>query len=387
MKKVFLLLAILSSSFSYSQTIPRDSSATQNLQQNAVNRILSVDRSSGVIVGGYAQVDYNQPEGLNGNLDVHRLVLLVGYKFNDKVQFVTEIEYEHVKELYVEQAFLQYTIADNVNLRGGLMLVPMGIINEYHEPTTFNGVERPNVDKSIVPSTWREIGIGITGKLDDASMRYQAYIFNGFASVNGENVLGGSNGLRNGRQKGSESIINSPNLSAKIDFYGVQGLRLGLSGYFGRTQAEDGIQEIEGADVGLSMLGLDARYINNRFSARGQYIHANLSDSDKYNILYETNLGSELKGWYLEAAYNLLALSKEQRLDAFVRYEQYDSHAATEKAGIQRNLGYNRNEWTTGLSYHIAQGAVVKADYQIFDNAIIGNNSFGQLNLGFGVWF
>ncbi len=387
MRYIFILLAILSSSFSYSQTIPRDSSATQNLQQNAVNRILSVDRSSGVIVGGYAQVDYNQPEGLNGNLDVHRLVLLVGYKFNDKVQFVTEIEYEHVKELYVEQAFLQYTIADNVNLRGGLMLVPMGIINEYHEPTTFNGVERPNVDKSIVPSTWREIGIGITGKLDDASMRYQAYIFNGFASVNGENVLGGSNGLRNGRQKGSESIINTPNLSAKIDFYGVQGLRLGLSGYFGRTQAEDGIQEIEGADVGLSMLGLDARYINNRFSARGQYIHANLSDSDKYNILYETNLGSELKGWYLEAAYNLLALSKEQRLDAFVRYEQYDSHAATEKAGIQRNLGYNRNEWTTGLSYHIAQGAVVKADYQIFDNAIIGNDSFGQLNLGFGVWF
>ena len=110
-------------------------------------------------------------------------------------------------------------------------------------------------------------------------------------------------------------------------------------------------------------------------------------DTDKYNILYETNLGSELKGWYLEAAYNLLPLSKEQRLDAFVRYEQYDTHAATEKAGIQRNLGYNRNEWTTGLSYHIAQGAVVKADYQIFDNAIEGNNSFGQLNLGFGVWF
>ncbi len=387
MKKVFLLLVILSSSFSNSQTIPRDSSSTQNLQQNAVNRILSVDRSSGVIVGGYAQVDYNQPEGLNGNLDVHRLVLLVGYKFNDKVQFVTEIEYEHVKELYVEQAFLQYTIADNVNLRGGLMLVPMGIINEYHEPTTFNGVERPNVDKSIVPSTWREIGIGITGKVDNASMRYQAYIFNGFASVIGENVLGGSNGLRSGRQKGAESIINTPNLSAKIDFYGIRGLRLGLSGYFGRTQAEDGIQKTEGADIGISMLGLDARYINNRFSARGQYIHANLSDTDKYNILYESNLGSELKGWYLEAAYNLLPLSKEQRLDAFVRYEQYDTHAATEKAGIQRNLGYNRNEWTTGLSYHIAQGAVVKADYQIFDNAILGNNSFGQLNLGFGVWF
>ena len=380
-------MAILVSSFSQSQITQIDSTTAQNQQQNAVNRILSVDRSSGVIVGGYAQVDYNQPEGLNGNLDVHRLVLLVGYKFNDKVQFVTEIEYEHVKELYVEQAFLQYTIADNVNLRGGLMLVPMGIINEYHEPTTFNGVERPNVDKSIVPSTWREIGLGVTGKIDNASIRYQAYVFNGFASVNGDNVLGGSNALRNGRQKGSESIISTPNLSAKIDFYGIQGLRLGLSGYFGRSQSEDGIQEVEGANVGLSMLGLDARYIKNRFSARGQYIHANLSDTDKYNILYETNLGSELKGWYLEAAYNLLPLNKDQRLDAFVRYEQYDTHAATFNAGIDRNLAYNRNEWTTGLSYHIAQGAVVKADYQILDNAIEGNPSKGQFNLGFGVWF
>ena len=380
-------MAILVSSFSQSQITQIDSTTAQNQQQNAVNRILSVDRSSGVIVGGYAQVDYNQPEGLNGNLDVHRLVLLVGYKFNDKVQFVTEIEYEHVKELYVEQAFLQYTIADNVNLRGGLMLVPMGIINEYHEPTTFNGVERPNVDKSIVPSTWREIGLGVTGKIDNASIRYQAYVFNGFASINGDNVLGGSNALRNGRQKGSESIISTPNLSAKIDFYGIQGLRLGLSGYFGRSQSEDGIQEVEGANVGLSMLGLDARYIKNRFSARGQYIHANLSDTDKYNILYETNLGSELKGWYLEAAYNLLPLNKDQRLDAFVRYEQYDTHAATFKAGIDRNLAYNRNEWTTGLSYHIAQGAVVKADYQILDNAIEGNTSKGQFNLGFGVWF
>jgi len=387
MNKTILALTILISTFGFSQTISQDSTATRNQQQNAVQNILNGNISKGVTVGGYAQVDYNQPEGDNGTLDVHRLVMLLGYKFNDKVQFVTEIEYEHVKELYVEQAFLQYTIADNVNLRGGLMLVPMGIVNEYHEPTTFNGVERPNVDKSIVPTTWREIGLGITGKVDNASLRYQTYIFNGFTSVNGENVLGGTNGLRNGRQKGAESTINTPNISAKVDYYGIQGLRLGLSGYFGRTQAEDDIQEIDGADVGISMIGLDARYINKRFSARGQYIQAKLTDTEDYNTLYETNLGSELKGWYTEAAYNLLPLNKDQKLDAFVRYEQYDTHAATKDAGINRDLAYNRNEWTTGLSYHIAPGAVVKADYQIIDNASEGNESKGQFNLGFGVWF
>jgi len=267
------------------------------------------------------------------------------------------------------------------------MLVPMGIVNEYHEPTTFNGVERPNVDKSIVPSTWSEIGIGVSGRFNEASLRYQAYIFNGFASVNNGKVLGGLNGLRNGRQKGAESIINTPNFSAKIDYYGISGLRLGLAGYFGRTQAEDDVQDIDGADVGITMVGLDARYVHKRFSARGQFIQAILTDTEAYNILYETDLGSELKGWYAEAAYNLLPLSKEQKLDVFLRYEQYDTHAATQDANIARNLAYNRNEWTLGLSYHVADGAVVKADYQFFDNALENNKTKGQLNLGFGVWF
>ena len=387
MKKVTTLFAILISAFAFAQTVSQDTTATRNQQKNAAQNILNGTASKGITIGGYAQIDYNQPEGDNGKMDVHRLVMLLGYKFNDKVQFVTEIEYEHVKELYVEQAFLNYSLNDNFNIRGGLMLVPMGIVNEYHEPTTFNGVERPSGDKSIVPTTWREIGVGVTGRFNDANLRYQAYIFNGFTSLNGDKTLGGNNGLRNGRQKGAESTINTPNLSAKVDYYGISGLRLGLSGYFGRTQAEDDVDMIDGADVGISMLGLDARYINKRFTARGQYIHALINGADDYNALNSANLGSELKGWYAEAAFNLLPLSNEQKLDAFVRYENYDTHAATKDAGISRNLAYNRNEWTTGLSYHIAPGAVVKADYQILDNAAIGNQSKGQLNIGFGVWF
>ena len=387
MKKATTFLAILISAFAFAQTVSQDTTLTKNNQQNAVQNILNGTASKGITIGGYAQIDYNQPEGANGKMDVHRMVMLLGYKFNDKVQFVTEIEYEHVKEVYIEQAFLNYSLNDNLNIRGGLMLVPMGIVNEYHEPTTYNGVERPNVDKSIVPTTWREIGVGVTGKFNEANLRYQAYIFNGFTSLNGTKTLGGSNGLRNGRQKGAESTINTPNLSAKVDFYGIQGLRLGLSGYFGRTQAEDAVDATVGADVGISMFGLDARYINKRFTARGQYIQALLSDTEDYNSVNSASLGSELKGWYAEAAYNLLPLSNEQKLDAFLRYEMYDTHAATHDAGISRNLGYNRNDWTAGLSYHVAPGAVVKADYQIFDNAAIGSKSKGQLNIGFGVWF
>ncbi len=137
--------------------------------QNTSQRLLENERDRNLVIGGYGQIDYNQPFGENqlnnGNLDVHRMVLLVGYHFTDRLQMITEIEFEHVKEVYVEQAFINYRLNDFMNLRGGLLLIPMGIVNEYHEPPTFNGVERPNVDKYIVPTTWREIGAGISGTL------------------------------------------------------------------------------------------------------------------------------------------------------------------------------------------------------------------------------
>ena len=385
MKRIFILAILLTSSLVFAQT-NNNEVIDNTLQQNAATRVLSNVSNSQLTIGGYGEITYNQPEGDNGEMDIQRLVVLLGYKFNDKVQFVTEIEFEHVKEVFVEQAFVQYSLSDNLNLRGGLMLIPMGIINEYHEPTTFNGVERPAISSSIVPTTWREIGIGVSGKSDEASLKYQAYLFNGFSSVNGDKVLGGKNGLRNGRQKGAQSTFNTPNLSTKFDYYGIQGLRLGLAGYFGRTQAEDDVDKIDGADVGISMIGLDARYKKGRFSARGEFINASLSDTESYNSLNSADLGSKLQGWYLETAYNLLSQEKEQQLWAFARYEDYDTHASTE-GSLLKNNSFDRSDITLGLSYKVAPGAVFKADYQIKDNAIDGSSSKNQFNMGIGVWF
>ncbi len=393
MKKVLSFMLVSFTLVSMAQSAPQDSISTnpQN-QQNAAQRILSSNlNQKGLIVGGYGEITYNRSTGENAELDVQRLVLLFGYKFSDKVQFITEVEFEHVKEVFVEQAFLQYTIADNVNLRGGLMLIPMGIINEYHEPTTFNGVERPSMDGAIVPTTWREIGIGVSGRFDEVSLRYQAYIFNGFTSLNGTKTLGGKNGLRNGRQKGAKSTMNNVNFAGKLDYYGLPGLRLGLSGYFGRTQSDKAIEDLSGTDVGIAMIGLDARYAYQRFTARGQFIHASISDSKEYNTYYNVStgeeLGSALQGWYIEGAYNLLPQHKKQQLFAFARYEDYNTHALVEE-GINKNLLYDRNEWTLGLSYKVALGAVViKADYQFKNNAVSGSHVVEQLNVGFGVWF
>ena len=388
MKKLVLITALFIANMAISQTIK--DTIVSDIQVNSAQRMLNKTDTK-LTIGGYGEITYNQPESLNGELDVQRLVMMFGYKFNDKVQFLTEIEYEHVKEVFVEQAFINYSIGDNISLRGGLMLVPMGIVNEYHEPTTFNGVERPSVDNKIVPTTWREIGVGVNGSLPDASLSYQAYIFNGFKSteLDGDQVNGllkGSSGLRGGRQKGIQSTISSPTFSAKLDYYGILGLRLGLSGYFGKTQAVDAIQDLDGAIIGVSMVGFDARYKFKKFEARGQFIYASLTDTDLYNDLTGKDLGSALMGYYIEGGYNVLPIKAKQRLIAFARYEHYDTQASME-GNMQRNDAYNRNDLTAGLSYHIANGVVLKGDYQFKNNALSGSTVNNQLNFGIGVWF
>ena len=258
----------------FAQIVRIASDSIPYVQNNAAQTLLTASAQNSLTIGMYGEVEYLKPQDQNGLLDVHRMVLLLGYRFDERVQFITEIEMEHTTELYVEQAFVNYNVSDALNLRAGLLLVPMGIINEYHEPTTFNGVSRPIGDTYLVPTTWREIGAGIAGRFDNLSMRYQAYIVNGFASENEGKVLNGENGLRNGRQKGGKSIINSPNFSVKLDYYGLRNLRVGLSYYVGQTQSDLEKTDLDVENVGVNMVGLDARYSNGSFAARGQYIHA-----------------------------------------------------------------------------------------------------------------
>ncbi len=357
--------------------------AQENSHENTQN--LGIKISEGVSIGGYAQIDYNEPDGsAPGKLDVHRVVMFLGYKFNEKVSFVSEIEYEHVSEVYIEQAYLKYKANENFNVLAGLMLVPMGIINEFHEPTTFYGVERPNVDSYIVPTTWREIGIGFSGKIDNASLKYQAYLFNGFKSyAAGAGILRGTDGFRKGRQKGAESVVNSPNLSTKLDYYGITGLRVGLSGYFGKTQTDD--SSIDASTVGISMIGLDARYKYNNLELRGQYIHTNLTDTNDYNLLTGKDLGSEMYGLYGEVAYSF-NLKGVEKLTPFLRYEKYNTHAST-AGNLVPNDAFDRDEIIFGLNYKVANGAAFKIDYQLMNNAVAGSDTAKQFNAGVAVSF
>ncbi|MFO7658727.1 MAG: hypothetical protein R6W78_16830 [Bacteroidales bacterium] len=399
-KNILLLIIAMASILAYSQATDN----TSNQYSNIADNLLSKDGK--LVFGGYGEVHYNQPiDGStynNGKLDVHRMVMLFGYNFNEKTQFVTEIEFEHVSEVYVEQAFLQYKLNNSMNFRGGLLLVPAGIINEYHEPATFNGVERPLIDQYIAPTTWREIGFGITGNILPASLKYQAYVMNGFNGYDGSSHLSGNSGLRKARQKGAGSYISSPNFAGKIEYFGFRGLNIGLSGYFGNTQSTlyDGIDKNDDASiatadssvVGVSMLGLDARFNLQGLQLRGQFYYTALSNSAHYNVFTAdsdgtlNDLGKSMIGYYAEAGYNVLRLAKtEMQLVPFVRYEYLNMHNLVE-SNISRNLAYEKTAITTGLTLTLTKGAVVKTDFQFVNDAATDKYKM-TFNAGVGVMF
>jgi hypothetical protein len=395
MRKILLLpFCLLLASIAFAQ----QADDVQNQFSNSADNILS--SNSKLVVGGYGEVHYNQPFDSdirsNGNLDVHRIVMLLGYNFNSQTQFVTELEFEHVSEVVVEQAFLQHKLNNYLQFRGGLMLVPMGIINEYHEPNTFNGVERPLIDNLIAPTTWREIGVGVTGNILPASMKYQAYLMNGFNGYDGSARLGGKNGLRKGRQKGAESFMSSPNFTGKVEYYGVRGLNVGLSGYFGNTQSTlyngidknnaSALAKADSSVVGVSMLGADARYNIQGLQLRGQLYYTSLSNSDQYNAFTSSDLGSSMIGWYVEVGYNVLrTMQTDKQLVPFVRYEFLDTHNSVE-GSLQKKASYEKNVLSTGLTFALTKGAVVKGDVQFLKSG--GDASYAKtLNLGIGVMF
>ena len=367
--------------------------------QNTSEKIIGSNQ--GLHIGGYAQVDYNRSGDdkniyYNAGLDVHRLVVFIGYNFNEKTSFVSEIELEHVKETYVEQAFLSHRIYDNISLNAGLMLVPMGIQNLYHEPPTFNGVERTNVDKYIVPTTWREMGVSVNGRAMENTLGYEFMIVNGFNGFDGEGVFSGSKGLRSGRQKGAESYMTSPDFASRVSYLGILNLNLGLSAYIGESESTayngldlDNKNDIKSADstiVGIQMLGADFRYQKGALQLRGQYVIAELSNTDQYNLATQKDLGSKMTGYYAELAYNVLEDFKTQnKIIPFVRFENYNTHKET-IGDLEQNKAYDRTDITFGTGFKVSEGAMFKADYQIKSNGDNDEKS-SQFNLGVAVWF
>lgn len=394
------LILLIITQISFAQTDSSDS----NQYQNIAEKLITSDQN--LTIGGYGEVHYNQILNAetrnNGTLDVHRMVLFFGYNFSKRTQFVTEVEVEYAKEVWIEQLFLQHKLNDYMSLKTGLLLIPMGIINEYHEPVTFNGVERPLIDNKIAPSTWREIGIGLTGNILPASLKYQAYMVNGPSGYDGTaGLFNGNNGVREGRQKGSKSYISTPNFSGKVEFYGVKGLNIGLSGYVGKSQSklydksavDNTVLKLkaDSSVIGISMVGLDARYNLKGFEMRGQLYYSAFSNTEQYNVFTQkagklNDFGSAMMGYYIEAGYNVLRPFSQTSLELipFVRYQDYNTHFAV--SGITAQDKYKGSVVTTGLTLKLAKGAVLKADVD-FAKTQADAKATTTFNAGLGVMF
>jgi hypothetical protein len=365
---------------------------------SATKKILFNDTR--LALGSYGEAHYNAPiesgKFRNGTADLHRVILFMGYKFNKKLQFFTEIEFEHVKEVYVEQAYIDYSFNSALNLKAGVILIPMGYVNEFHEPTLFNGVERPGFDKYIIPTTWREVGVGFHGLLKRANLKYQLYVVNGFNGFDGSARVSGSTGLRSARQKGAEASLRSPAVTGKLTFYGLNGLRVGFSGYYGKTETElyDGLDRndeaaIASADssrVGVTMGSVNIQYTIGDLQLTAIGSLTSLSNTDAYNTFASSNVGSQIMGYYGELAYKLkLNKSGYPKLIPFVRYENYDTQSAV-GTNIAKNDAYHREIFTGGIGLQLTPGTIFKTDYQWLKTAADPKPT-GMFNLGFGYWF
>lgn len=342
-------------------------------------------------LGGYGELHYNEPDGSRpGMLDFHRFVLYLGHTFNEQLAFRSEVELEHTLieagepdggELSIEQAYLDYRLTKAVGIRAGIMLPPVGLINLYHEPPTFNGVERPSVDRVIIPTTWRESGAGIYGVLSD-EVQYQLYVMAGL-KAEGFNA---SNGLRGGRQKAFESNPVNPSFTGRVDYTPLLGLQLGAAFFIGSSAA--GQDSIGSAMV--SLWSADVRYSTGEFSFRAVGALATIGDADKINARFGKNVADKLYGYYLEGAYNvlpLLASDSEQELLVFARFEKYNTQATT--TNFQPLSQYNRNDVIVGLTYKPTYNTAFKFDYTFLNNALNAGaaRNTKQLNLGVGYFF
>jgi hypothetical protein len=263
-----------------------------------------------------------------------------------------------------------------------MLLMPVGIINERHEPPTYNGVERPFVDTVIIPTTWFDAGAGIHGDLGHG-FRYRAYVV---APLNALEFTA-EEGLRGGSQHGSNADVRNVAVTGRLEYRGVRGLTLAGSFWTG-----DSSFAAPRLDTSVSVGELDARYRRDRLELRGQFAHVRIDDAARLNdsiartVGVDPNVAEALRGFYAEAGYRVWNRGSPRDLVAFVRYENFDTQFRM-PAGYQPLEEFDRDAWVTGITYYPDPDIAVKFDYVNLRNQSELVPTRHVLNVGLGWWF
>jgi len=354
----------------------------------------------GVSIGGYGEALYQSfasskqdgtPSGLTDTIDLSRAVLYFGYKFDDHFVFNSEVEFAHAVaaadkegEVEVEFAYVDWLSPSKAfRARAGLVLVPMGFLNELHEPPTFFGARRNDVETLILPTTWRELGFGGYGEA--GPLAYRLYLLN---SLNSEGYT--AEGIREGRQEGSLAKAHDFALTGRLDFVGVNGLLAGASFFTGcsgqgRTTASG---ETVCGRTTVWDLHADLRWRG--LSLRALVAGSTIADAAAINELNgfsgDEGVGSRQRGWYAEAGFDVLTLVPRTRLSLtpFVRYEEWNTQAAV-PAGFSSDPRNDASQWTAGVGFKPIPQVVVKIDGQWRKNA--ADTGINQFNVALGYEF
>jgi hypothetical protein len=354
----------------------------------AASKVYGVSR--GLSIGGYAEAFYSNEIGDavgdgEDTADFLRAVLYVGYKFTPKLMFNTEIEFEHATteddvspgSVSVEFASLEYHWRPELGFRGGLLLVPMGFLNEIHEPPFYFGTTRPEVERQIIPSTWRENGAGVFGSLGER-VHYRAYVMNGFDASGFE-----SSGLRDGRQNGNEAHADDLAFVGRVDLEPCAGLLVGGAMYSGDSgQDQPGLPSVQ-----TRIWEAHAQYRNGPLQLRALWSEANLSEAGALSLANLETIADHMIGGYAEVAWDLLqwlSPGSERSLSPFFRFEYLDTQHEVPN-GFLRDRSQARRLFVPGLQFKPHPNVVLKLDYRNIDP--LAGTAADELRLGMGLAF
>ena len=349
---------------------------TQSLMQNTT-------------VGGYGELHYNNFQGnakAKDEIDFHRFVLFFGHRFNDWISFKSELELEHSNTenggaVELEQAYLDFNFSDKLNAKAGIFLMPLGFINETHEPPTFFGVERNFIETRIIPSTWWEAGAALYGEVAPG-WKYQAGLTSSLDGSKFENFA--TKGIREGRRNVSEAPAENIAFAGRLDYTGQPGLTAGVSLFTGKTGQDNDNAVLNGADARLTLWDAHVRYNKDKFDLRALYAQGHLSDAADLNAAFGLETAERFYGYYIEAAYHIWQKG-DHDFAPFIRYEKWDTQASL-PTGTARGVGSNNHVVTVGANYSPHPQVVIKADYQKFDEDD-GDKGDKRFNLGLGYMF
>ena len=347
-------------------------------------------RTEGVSLAGYGEMllekfSDESETGVGGapatRLDFLRAILYAGYRFNDRILFNSEVEYEHGgRQVAIEFAYLDYLVNKHLTIRGGMVLLPLGLTNEFHEPTVFIGTKRPETERRILPSTWHENGVGVLGNL--GLLNFRAYV------VNGMNAAGfASSGIRGGRQGGAEATAEDFAFAGRVDATPIPGVFAGIGLYRGNSGQGAVVGSGTSVDVGTTIAEAHGQAQIRGFDVRALFAQASIDDAGALNVALGTRrnqpIAERMRGGYLQMGYNVLSqMPTTLSLLPFVRIEQVDTQSRV-PAGFTRDLSRDGRFTTFGVELKPIANVVVKTDYQWATNgARTGRNQF-NVNLGY----